>query len=104
MTEHPYRSTHPPARPDRASGEDRSLTLALGVLVVVSLIQLVAAYCDAGPCAAQTLAGGGFLAAGAFGLVELRRRPRARLSHARPRALHQLRFPHQQVERRISWS
>ena len=56
----------------RSDRSETSLALALGVLVAVSLIQVVTAYCDAGPGSIQTILGAGFLAAGMLGLWKLR--------------------------------
>jgi hypothetical protein len=54
------------ARPETGETSPR---LALGVLVAVSLIQLVTAYRDAGLYSVQTIVGGGFLTAGLWGLA-----------------------------------
>lgn len=68
MTVHPYRSLVTDAHEARPETGETSLRLALGVLVAVSLIQLVTAYRDAGLCSVQTVVGGGFLTAGLWGL------------------------------------
>ena len=72
MTVHPYRSPAPvpDAREALPEGSETSLGVALGVLVAVSLIQLVTAYRDAGAASIQTIIGGGFLAAGLWGLAK----------------------------------
>jgi hypothetical protein len=68
VTVHPYRSSATDARDVRPERSETSLRLALGVLVTVSLIQLVTAYHDAGLYSVQTIVGGGFLGAGLWGL------------------------------------
>lgn len=71
---HPYRSPMTDAREARPEASETSLRVVLGVLVAVSLIQLVTAYRAAGPASVQTIVGAGFLAAGLWGLSRHARR------------------------------
>jgi hypothetical protein len=73
VTVHPYRSPATDPHEARPEAGETSLRLALGVLVAVSLIQLVTAYHEAGLRSVQTIVGGGFLAAGLWGLARRRR-------------------------------
>lgn len=69
---HPYRSL--PAESPTPHTEGKSLGLALGVLAVVSFVQLVTAYRYAGAFAVQTVVGGAFFAASVMGLGKRARR------------------------------